>query len=318
MLTKLLVNIYKGTLYRRHDIDGSLFYFSASDFPGLNEKAFNFKTKRADELHGWFYYYEGADTDRIIVFDHGLSVGKRAYMREVEILAKHGYLVYTFDHTGCNESEGEHIYGFAGSLYDLDACITALKNCAETHGKRISVVGHSRGGYSTLNIPAYHPDIEHTVAISGFSAVRDIQEQFVPRIVPKTRRSVYELEKNDNPYHIDASAVINLKGVKTKVLIIHSSDDRTVSVKHFEKLRRHLGDEPNVSFLLTEGKIHNPHYTADAVAYKEEFFAKYKKMKKNKKTKAEEFEALIKSYNWHRMTDQDTEVWQKIFDHLDS
>ncbi len=318
MLTKLLTNIYKGTLYTRYDIGKGIFYFSASDFPKLREAPFNFKTPRGHILHGWFYYYDGAKTDRIIVFEHGLSIGKRAYMREIDTLAKQGYLVYTFDHTGCNESEGEHIYGFAGSLYDLDACIKALKENPETKEKSISVIGHSRAGCSTLNIPAYHPEITHIVAISGFSEVRDIQEQFVPKIAPKIRRAVYELEKADNPDHIDASAVKNLKGTKTKVLIIHSKDDKTVSVKHFEKLRENLKDESNIKFLLVDGKIHNPHYTADAVAYKEEFFKKYKKLKKSKKTKAEDYEALKNSYDWHRMTAQDEDLWQKIFNHLDT
>ncbi len=317
MLTELLVNIYKGTLYRRHDLDDTIFYFSASDFPGLSEVPFDFKTKRGHTLKGWFYSYEGARRDRIIVFDHGLAIGHRSYMREVETLARGGYLVYTFDHTGCTLSEGEHIYGFAGSLYDLDAAISALKENPATKGLPISVVGHSRAGYSTLNIPAYHPDITHIVAISGFSEVRDIQEQFVPRIVPKTRRAVYELERADNMGYVDSSAVKNLKGVMTKVLIIHSKDDKTVSVKHFEKLKKNLKGEPNIKFILVDGKIHNPHYTADAVAYKEDFFKKYKKLKRNKKTKAEDFESLKRSYDWQRMTAQDEAVWQEIFDHLD-
>ncbi len=318
MLTKILVNIYKGIMYSRHDIDDTVFYFSASDFSGLSSKPFNFKTKRGHTIKGWFYSYEYADTDRIIVFDHGLAVGHRSYMREIETLAKHGYLVYTFDHTGCTLSEGEHIYGFAGSLYDLDEAISSLKENPQTKGKRISVIGHSRGGYSTLNIPAYHPEIEHIVAISGFSEVRDIQEQLVPKFLTKTRRAVYELEKKDNPYHVDATAVNNLKNTKTKALIIHSVDDKTVSVKHFEKLRSNLEGEPNIRFILVDEKIHNPHYTADAVSYKEEYFKKYKRLKKSKKTKAEDFEALKKSYDWKRMTAQDEAVWQEIFNHLDS
>ncbi len=318
MLVRLLENIYKDTLYVRYDADDSIFYFSASDFEGLNETPFDFKTERGHTLRGWFYCYDGADADRIVVFDAGLSVGHMSYMREIEMLARHGYLVYAFDHTGCTSSDGEHIYGFAGSLYDLDACITALKEHPETKNKKISVVGHSRGGYSTLNIPAYHKEITHIVAISGFSEVRDIQEQFIPKITKKTRKHIYELEKRDNPSHIDASAVKNLQNTKTKVLIIHSDDDSTVSVKHFEKLRAALGKEKNVKFLLTHAKMHNPHYTCDAVAYKAEFFEKYKKLKRNKKSRAEDFEKLKNSYDFYRMTAQDTAVWEEIFRHLDN
>ena len=76
---------------------------------------------------------------------------------------------------------------------------------------------------------------------------------------------------------------------------------------------------PNVKFLLLDGKIHNPHYTADAVRYKDAFFKTYKKMKKKKLLQTEKQQAEFKnSYDWHRMTAQDDTVWAEIFKHLDT
>ncbi len=316
-LRKKLEQIYRGTLFSRHDIDGTIFYFSADDFEGLNKVPFNFKTKRTDTLKGYFYFYGEADYSRIVVFDHGLAIGHRSYMREVEMLARHGYTVYTFDHTGCTESEGEGIHGFAGSLADLDDCMTMLKN--EFPESRFSVVGHSRGGYSTLNIPALHPEIEHIVAISGFSSVSEMQGQLIPSFAKKIRAHIYSVEEQDSPDYITAVAYDSLKSTKTKVLIIHSEDDTTVSVKHYRKLESALKDMPNISFLLVNGKAHNPHYTEDAVKYKDAFFKSYKRQKKKGKLETpEQKAAFINSYDWHRMTAQDETVWQEIFSHLDS
>ena len=317
IIRKKLEEIYRKTLFSRHDIDGTIFYFSHEDFEGLKKVPSSFKTKRGDSIRGYFYFYGAPDYSRIVVFDHGLAIGHRSYMREVEMLARHGYTVYTFDHTGCTESEGEGIHGFAGSLADLDDCMTMLKS--EFPESRFSVVGHSRGGYSTLNIPALHPEIEHIVAISGFSSVSEMQGQLIPSFAKKIRAHIYGVEEQDNPDYITAVAYDSLKTTKTKALIIHSEDDTTVSVKHYKKLESALKDMPNIRFLLVNGKAHNPHYTEDAVKYKDAFFKSYKRHKKKGKLETpEQRAAFINSYDWHRMTAQDDVVWQEIFSHLDS
>lgn len=316
-LRKQLEKIYRGTLFSRHDIDGSIFYFSEEDFPGLRKTEYSFKNRKGEALQGWFFSYEGANTDRIIVFDHGLSIGHRSYFREVETLAAAGYTVYTFDHTGCTYSEGEGIGGFVTSLSDLDCCIKALKT--DFADKKIAVIGHSRGGYSTLNIPAYHPDITHIVAISGFSSVKDMVNQLIPPFAKKIRAHIHSVEEAEAPEYISASAVNTLKSTAVKAMIIHSSDDSTVSVKHYNKLHSALKDMPNIRFLLVDGKVHNPHYTADAVRYKDAFFKAYKKMKKKKLLQTEKQQSEFKSsYDWHRMTAQDDKVWAEIFKHLDA
>lgn len=308
---------YKKTLFSRYDMEEAVFYFSEKEFPGLRKNKFDFKNGRGERLSGYFFSYEGADESRIIVFDHGLSVGYRSYFREVETLCAAGYTVYTFDHTGCTESEGEGIHGFVGSLSDLDDCITALKK--EFPHKPISVVGHSRGGYSTMNIPALHPDIKHAVAISGFPSVKDMHAQLIPAFAKKVRALVYSIEEEDSPKYAGASAIESLKQTDTKVLFIHSADDRVVSKKHYEKLHSALKDVPNISFLLLDGKNHNPHYTADAVKYKDAFFIEYKRRKKKKllETK-EQREAFKSSFDWWKMTEQDDGVWEKIIAHLNS
>ena len=316
-LRKKLEEIYKGTLFARQDIKDEIFYFSSDDFEGLNKTEYSFKNKWGDNVRGYFYTYDGADPDRIVVFDHGLAIGHRSYFREVEVLAAHGYTVYTFDHTGCTESEGEGIHGFLGSLSDLDDCLKALK--ADFPAKSISVVGHSRGGFSTMNIPAYHSDLTHIVAISGFAEIKDMINQLIPSFAKKTREHIYQVEASELPDYVGASAVDTLKDTKVKTLIIHSADDSTVSMKHYDKLHSALKNNQNISFLLIDGKNHNPHYTSDAVKYKDGFFKTYKKMKKKKLlVTKEQKEAFKASYDWYRMTAQDDAVWSEIFKHLDT
>ena len=93
-------------------------------------------------MQGYFYYYNSFKPNRLIVFDHGMWSGHMGYMKEIEMLARHGYLVYSYDHTGCMESGGDFTNGFAQSLHDLDNCLSALEKLSELKDYEISVMGH--------------------------------------------------------------------------------------------------------------------------------------------------------------------------------
>ncbi len=315
MLGKLIADIYKKTLFSRHDDDGSCFYLSYTDFSGLKREPYTVVNQKSERLSGFFYYYDDYKSDALVIFEHGMGVGHRAYMREIERIAREGYLVFSYDHTGCTESEGEHIRGFGGSLADLDAVVTTLLEDAKYKNKRISVIGHSWGGFSTMNIGALHKELHALVAISGFISIKDMQKQVIPLILRPFSGSVYRLEEKENPDYFDKNAVESLKETEAKVLIIHSTDDRTVSSKlHFEKLYSELSDKENITFLSVEGKNHNPNYTKSAVKYKDEYFAELTRRRKAKTLSTEEEKRSFNAaYDIYRITEQDETVWTEIF-----
>ena len=246
--------LYKKELFSRHDDNGTVFYFSDRNFPGLKKEPYRFLTKAGHRLTGYFYSYENPKEGRIVVFDHGMGVGHRAYLKEIEMLARHGYLVYSYDHTGCTESEGAGIRGFLGSLADLDACLTALKK--DFPDNKFSVMGHSWGGFSTMNICAFHPDIAHAVALSGFTDLHTIQKEVIPCFLLPFRGRLVNIEREANPDYIDACALTALESTEARVLIIHSADDKTVSSKNsFDRLKKALSDKENIRFLTVSEKI---------------------------------------------------------------
>ena len=311
-----IVEMYKSTLFNRYDPDGTVFYFSAEDFPGLNKVPLRFKNKYGNLLSGAFYSYDTPRNDKLVIFDHGMGAGgHRAYMREIEMIARRGVTVFSYDHTGCADSEGEHINGFAGSLSDLDDCINALTVLGYCEERELSVVGHSWGAFSTMNIAAIHPEVKRIVAMSGFVSVKDMQKEVVPFILAPFRRHLLALEQSANPSYVNYNAIDTLKCAEVTALIIHSSDDKMVKAKnHFGKLKSALKDKNNVSFLLVEGKNHSPNYTLDAASYKDSFFAALKQYKKTVTTPtSEQQRAFIDSFDWYRMTEQDAAVWEKIY-----
>ena len=316
MLSHYAKKVYKKTLFSRHDDDGSAFYFSAADFEGLKKEPYPVINQKGHRLSGFLYYYDGYKEESLVIFEHGMGVGHRAYIREIERIAREGYLVFAYDKTGCTESEGEHIRGFSGSLADLDAVLTTIKADKRFSEKKISVIGHSWGAFSTMNISAFHSDLHALVAISGFVSVKTIQKQVVPKIGLLIIPSLYKLERNENPQYFDKTAFESLPLAKGKVLIIHSRDDGMVSFKkNFEALREALSYKENISFIELDGKNHNPNYTDDAVKYKNSFSKTLAKQKKAKKLSTpEQRREFILKYDFYRMTEQDEAVWQKIFE----
>lgn len=315
---KQIEKVYRSTLYHRCDEDGITFYFSPWDFEGLNATPYTFVSSMGNTLKGYFYSYENADDSRLIVFDHGFGGGHRAYMKEIEMLCRRGYKVFSYDHTGCMESEGENANGFAQSLHDLDDCITALKKDDSVNTDDISVIGHSWGGFSTMNIAALHPDITHIIVISGFVSVEEMVKQNFSGLLKGYRKHIFGIEQKANPDYVDFNGVKTLSKTDAKVLLIYSSDDGLVKKDiHFDALKNGLAEKENIEFLLADGKGHNPNYTHNAVKLLGEYAdAKRRAIEKDALQTAEQKEDFKNSFDWDKITEQDQKVWEKIFEVL--
>lgn len=313
---KQIVNTFRSSFLRRCDDTGTAFYFSAADFPGLEAEPFAFPSSKGHSLKGYFYHYADPIPGRIVVFDHGFGGGHRSYMKEIELLCRHGYLVFSYDHTGCMESGGENIGGFSQSLFDLNDCLNALKATERCANLDISVMGHSWGGFSTLNICALHPEVSHIVVLSGFIAVEILVNQFFVGIMKGYRKAILALDPT--PEYFKYNAVESLSGTDAQVLLVYSDNDRMVSrAVHFDVLKEGLSHKDNVRLLLVSGKGHNPNYTEDAVAYLGRYSADVARKAKTLTT-ADARKAYVDSWDWNRMTAQDETVWAEIFKTLDA
>ncbi len=316
---KKIIKIYENMMLKRCDDNGNVFYFSAEDFPGLERESYVFKSSKGHNLQGYFYSYPDVKPDRLIIFEHGMGGGHLSYMREIEKLCFAGYLVFTYDHTGCMESGGESTGGLAQSLCDLNDLLNTLESDENYKNYDVSVIGHSWGGFSTMNISALHPVLSHLVVISGFVSVEKMVNSFFGGILKPYRKCIMKLEKESNPSFVASDGAQVLGNTKAEVLLVYSDNDNLCKKEvHYDELESKLSDKQNITFILEKGKGHNPNFTADAVKYKDEFFATLtKKMKKKELESEREKETFKKSYDWYRMTEQDEEVWQKIFKFLE-
>lgn len=275
---KQVMNVYKGMAYKRCDDDGTAFYFSADDFPNLKREPYSFTASAGHKLQGYFYYYGGYNSGRLIVFDHGMGGGHRSYMKEIEMLCRRGYRVFAYDHTGCMES----------------------------------------GGFSTLNITALHPEISHIVVLSGFVSAELLIDSYFGGILKGYRKAVKETERTSNPKFYGFNAVDTLLKSDVKALLIYSENDKMCGKIHYDTLKSGLGHKSNIKFLLVKNKGHNPNYTEDAVQYLGEYVKAKTALIKRKNVTDKEKSEFVALYDWDRMTAQDEKVWAEIFNCLDS
>lgn len=317
---KKVIRLFKKSVITRQNTPEELFLFSEGDFPGLKKEDFSFIGNRGQRLVGGFYYYGENSPTRVVIFEHGMGGGHLSYMREIEALASRGFTVLSYDHTGCAESEGEDIAGFSQSLADLDSLIKTLRRDEKYRDLDISVVGHSWGGYSTLNIAKYHPDITHIVAISGFVSVKDLLGQFLTGIMKLYIPSIVRYEDRINPGYAYSSAVDALKNSDVRAMIIHSADDPTVNhERHFGKLYEMFANRDGTDFVTFDGRRHNPNYTDGAAEYLGECIKDLITLKKaGELSTAEQKDAFREKYDWSKMTEQDSELWDKIRDFLNN
>ncbi|MBQ7012141.1 MAG: alpha/beta hydrolase [Clostridia bacterium] len=319
LFEKQVLAMYKGMMHVRCDDNGTAFYFSSEDFEGLHREPYVFTSSAGHKLRGYIYHYASPKAGRLVIFDHGFGGGHRSYMKEIERLCRHGFLVLAYDHTGCMESGGESPNGMAQSLSDLNDCINAVKSDARFEGMDISVIGHSWGGFSTMNISALHPEISHVVVLSGFVSVEELVKSYFGGIMKGYRRTIMALERSVNPRFVEFHGVQSLKNYSGKALLIYSENDKMCAKVHYDILKAGLAGKENISFLLVKNKGHNPNYTEDAVAYLGEYVAAKTKLARKKHLESEEEKrAFVSSFDWNRMTAQDEDVWANILACLDS
>ena len=309
-----ILNIYKSNIHRRFDGEYN-FYFSLNDFKNLKATPYEFKTPLGNTLRGNFYYYDNYKEGHIVVFDHGMGAGHTAYFREIELLASKGYKVFSYDHTGCMASDGLHSNGFLTSLADLDCCLNALK--CDFPNNKFSVIGHSWGGFSTSNIAYYHPDVAHVISLAPFISLEAIVNQTFSGLLSFMRKSVMDLETSYYPDYATSSTIKALENYKGHALIIHSKDDNVLNIKlHFEKLKKVLSYKDNVNFIMVQNKRHNPNYTTDAVKLLASFVKERNNLLKKGLLNKDTNEEFLKKFDWWKITEQDLDIWNMIFDVL--
>lgn len=225
-------------------------------------KRVTFKNSRGLRLVGRFY--KGSAKSAIIM-SHGFTGDKSEWGRfdqTAEALNKAGFTAFTFDFSGCGESEDDSLT-VEKQVEDLRCAIGFIR---EKGFKELGLLGHSLGGLISLKnlnkgikaLVLWAPATAPKADLQSWYTRRQLKEMEDTGYLVKTRdmgarrRFIIEKKMFDELAGIDQEKL--LSKVKCPVLIIHGDRDDVVPVENSRQAMRYL---PNGSKLeIIKGADH--------------------------------------------------------------
>lgn len=256
--------------------------YSVSDFEGLKMEECTFASNNGQRLAGYKYSKDGQPIKGVAVLAHGFGGGgHNTYMDVADYFTSNGYLVFAYDATGNDKSEGEAVGGLPQGVIDLDYALRYVKQAEEYKDLPIVLFGHSWGGYSVGNVLNRHPDVKAAVIVAGFDRSADLIQQQgesmvgagIYLLMPYV--SLYEWLKFGE--YAGYSAVDGFAKTDAGIMVLHSMNDTTVLSKYgYDRFFDIYNGDPRFFFRKYEDRGHNYlYYTEAALRYSKQLDKDY-------------------------------------------
>jgi len=242
-----------------------------NDYDGLSRTQYQFESNKDQMLTGYLYSSKnapaGLSPKAILVMAHGFGGGGHTtYMDFIEYFARKDFLVFAYDATGNDESQGlgknDGVGGLPQGLIDLDYAISFVEKSGNFPERPIVLCGHSWGGYSVINVLNYHPEVKAVAEIAGFessggmflSEGKSIAGDAIYAIMPFFY--IHEFFKYGK--YSFSTGVKGIKKTDARVMIIHGSKDDLVPVEYgYDIYYKAFETTPRVTFMLYEDRAHD-------------------------------------------------------------
>jgi len=236
---------------------------SVDDFGGLKRDRYSFQSNKGQTLIGYKYYKDSADTPKaVIVTAHGLGGGgHNSYMNIADYFADNGYIVFAYDATGNDESDGK-VGGLPQGVIDLDNAIRFVKNNDDFKNLPIVLFGHSWGAYSSGAVLNVHSDIKAAVLAAGFNESSDMIENegsrqagFAANLMLPYAKLIDSVKFGK---YASMTCINGFENTDAAIMIIHSEDDAEISYeKQFVRFKKLFGDDPRFVFIDYKNRGHD-------------------------------------------------------------
>jgi alpha-beta hydrolase superfamily lysophospholipase len=256
------VSIYNGVFQVRFTTN-ELTKFHLSEFDGLKCEESGFTSNDGQKIAGYKYYSDAKSPKGVLVFAHGFGAGGQCgYMNIFNFFASNGYIVYAYDATGNDLSEGEVIGGFPQGVIDLDYALNHVKAQEWSKDLPIALMGYSWGSYCVNNVLTFHPDVKAVVSVSGFNSSMDLIEYEGVNMVGPIAYTMLPFAKLNEIFkygkYARNTALDGFKKSDASVLIIHSTDDTTVPVRYgYDKYFEKYGESDRFEFISFANRGHS-------------------------------------------------------------
>ena len=277
-------------------------------FEGLDRDRYEFSSNNNQTLVG-YNYHKVSTPKALIIFAHGLGGDHAFYKPLINALADRGYWVFAFDGTGTGNSDGDSMMGLEQHTIDLEYAIKAIQGEELFNNLKISLVGHSWGGYAVASVLNVEPKISSVVSISGFSSAYDLELNELKNTVGGIGNlalpflKLTKLQKFGK--YESYTGVSGFQKTNTPGLIIASDDDNIVAPEFGYKLYQSALPESRLEYLILDKRNHAPYWTDEAWQQYSNFMACMNGSCKDDEEQAVWDEALDSIYEKYSLTDDD-------------
>ncbi len=198
-----------------------------------------------------------------VVFCHGFTQSKEAYLEPARELARRGVVVLAIDLRGHGSTGGASDQNYS-EVFDALAAVSYLRAMPGVDGEKIAVTGHSRGGITSTRAGILQPDSEVKAVAAVYSSTsvrRAIERQygntdgFIGRLWPYLAVSrAFDIRSESDMDDRDFEDSITTSRPPNFLLVIGSNDELT-SVEEQEKIVAKATGLPRVVPGLTYGSF---------------------------------------------------------------
>ena len=263
----LTVKIYRASFNKRYETSNTAANKPAF-YPGLETEACTFKTLQGHTLAGMKYHKKDQEIKGVAVIAHGMGGGgQKGFTNVADRFTSDGYLVFAYDATGNDLSEGDSTGGLPQGVIDLDHALRFVKEQPEYKDLPIVLFGYSWGAYSVGSVLNLHPDVKAAVMASGFNRSIGMIEQrgagYVGKFAVKLMLPYVQVyEKILYGKYPALSAVKGFETAKdTRIMIIYSLDDDTVRQENGYEPFLPYQDDPRFTFKIYDDRGHRSFWT---------------------------------------------------------
>ena len=249
----------------RYDGHPKLRYESADEY-GCSAKKFSFYSGKNLLRGEKVYFGDLSSCKKALVFFHGAGGGHTAYEKEIAYFARHGYLVYAYDNTGCMDSEGRVVGDLAQSVSDAKAFFDYLKEDRDIKGMPLYALGHSWGGLATIYCLKEEVPVKKCVSLAGIADLATIYG-FVAKmpgwLQKPIRRGIRRCFGKDAAYPLEL-----LANAKKPFKYYYGNKDRLmIDSGTTKKICEISKQNPNVSYVELKERGHNCYWSVQSEDY---------------------------------------------------
>lgn len=292
-----------------------------SAYEGLEREEACFYSNQGNKLQGYFYSYKDNKKNKgVIIVNNGFGSGHEGMLSEIMALVQEGYLVYGFDKTGYDSSEGKGVGSLSQGIQDLYCAIEYVSASQQAENLDIILYGKSWGAYCSLAVLGETDKVEAVVSMSAFNKTSDMMRGEAKRMLGSLGEvltpfvCVFDWMNEEHK-----TAVNGIENSDAKILIMHSIDDEIVSVEQSYRLFEEIGvDRGHMDFVLFDNKNHSILKSEESALYMQQMECDLQEFAETNGGEMTEelWDEFLGRYDLRKGVEPDAEVLEIIFDFI--